>query len=63
MSAAQFLDGPASLRIVGSCREAPHYFSIILNVTVGKLPYRNSGCRKDPPDFSVILSVTTGKLP
>jgi hypothetical protein len=58
MAAAQFLDVPASLGIIGGCSEAPYYFPIILFVGAGKLPYRKSGRRKDPPDFSIILSVT-----
>jgi hypothetical protein len=63
MAAAQFLDVPASLRIIGGCRRAPHYFSIILFVSAGKLPYRNPDCRNGAPDFSVILTVTAAKLP
>ncbi len=45
------LDGTASLRTMGSDRKAPHYFSIILNVT-----FRNRY-------FPVILTVTAAKLP
>jgi hypothetical protein len=51
MTAAQFLDGPASAWIIGSCTQASHYFSIILNVTFSNRY------------FPVILTITAAKLP
>jgi hypothetical protein len=51
MFAIPFLGVSASRRRVGGCAEAPHGFSIIINVTVEKLPYLDWGSGEHPPWF------------
>src|SRR5216683_3249237 len=38
--AAQFLNKPAVMRIIGGCAAGPPYLSLILTVTAEELPYR-----------------------
>jgi hypothetical protein len=51
------------MRIIGGLGADPPGFSIILNVTAEKLPYRGLGCGEHPRYFPVILTLTTEKLP
>src|SRR5882672_8353109 len=51
------------LKEIWGCSGGLPCFSIILNVTAEKLPYRDWGCGEGPRYFPVILTVTAEKLP